>query len=112
MLLLIVLPFFMSYVLRTVAWQLILADNGWVVSRLRDIGLLGAGGPAAGLAHGGDRRHHLQLPAVHGAAAVRLAGEDRPAADRGRDRPLRQPRDGVPRSRCRSRCRASSPARC
>ena len=31
MLLLIVLPFFMSYVLRTVAWQLILADNGWVV---------------------------------------------------------------------------------
>src|SRR3954469_22897732 len=31
MLLMIVLPFFMSYVLRTVAWQLILADNGWVV---------------------------------------------------------------------------------
>ena len=43
MLLLIVLPFFMSYVLRTVAWQLILSDNGWVVSRLRDIGVLGAG---------------------------------------------------------------------
>ena len=34
MLLLIVLPFFMSYVLRTVAWQLILSDNGWVVARL------------------------------------------------------------------------------
>src|SRR3954449_11924125 len=44
MLLLIVLPFFMSYVLRTVAWQLILSDNGWVVSRLRDIGILGANG--------------------------------------------------------------------
>lgn len=43
MLLLIVLPFFMSYVLRTVAWQLILSDNGWVVARLRDVGLLGAG---------------------------------------------------------------------
>ena len=42
-LLLIILPFFMSYVLRTVAWQLILSDNGWVVSRLRDIGVLGAG---------------------------------------------------------------------
>src|SRR3954466_4757591 len=41
MLLLIILPFFMSYVLRTVAWQLILSDNGWVVSRLRDIGILG-----------------------------------------------------------------------
>jgi spermidine/putrescine transport system permease protein len=44
MLLLIILPFFMSYVLRTVAWQLILADDGWVVSRLRDIGLLGPDG--------------------------------------------------------------------
>ena len=29
----------MSYVLRTVSWQLILADNGWVVARLQDIGL-------------------------------------------------------------------------
>ena len=43
MLLLIVLPFFMSYVLRTVAWQLILSDNGWVVARLREIGILGPG---------------------------------------------------------------------
>ncbi len=40
MLLLIVLPFFMSYVLRTVAWQLILADGGWVVARLQDVGLV------------------------------------------------------------------------
>jgi spermidine/putrescine transport system permease protein len=40
MLLLIILPFFMSYVLRTVAWQLILSDNGWVVGVLRDIGVL------------------------------------------------------------------------
>jgi spermidine/putrescine transport system permease protein len=44
MLLLIVLPFFMSYVLRTVAWQLILADNGWVVARFQDLGLLSADG--------------------------------------------------------------------
>ena len=29
MLLLIILPFFMSYVLRTVSWQLILADPPW-----------------------------------------------------------------------------------
>jgi spermidine/putrescine transport system permease protein len=43
-LLLIILPFFTSYVLRTVAWQLILSDNGWVVERLRDVGLLGADG--------------------------------------------------------------------
>ncbi len=43
-LLLIVLPFFVSYVLRTVAWQLILSDSGWVVERLRDVGLLSADG--------------------------------------------------------------------
>lgn len=40
MLLLVILPFFMSYVLRTVSWQLILSDNGWVVERLRDVGLV------------------------------------------------------------------------
>jgi spermidine/putrescine transport system permease protein len=44
MLLLIVLPFFMSYVLRTVAWQLILADGGWVVKRLQDLGLVAPDG--------------------------------------------------------------------
>jgi spermidine/putrescine transport system permease protein len=43
-LLLIILPFFISYVLRTVAWQLILSDSGWVVSRLRDFGLLSQDG--------------------------------------------------------------------
>jgi len=43
-LLLIILPFFTSYVLRTVAWQLILSDSGWVVQRLRDVGLLSEGG--------------------------------------------------------------------
>jgi spermidine/putrescine transport system permease protein len=44
LLLLVILPFFVSYVLRTVSWQLILADNGWVADRLRDIGLLSADG--------------------------------------------------------------------
>ena len=43
-LLLIILPFFTSYVLRTVSWQLILSDNGWVVERLRDVGLVGEDG--------------------------------------------------------------------
>jgi spermidine/putrescine transport system permease protein len=43
-LLLIVLPFFMSYVLRTVSWQLILSDSGWVAERLRDVGLLAEDG--------------------------------------------------------------------
>ena len=44
MLLLIILPFFMSYVLRTVAWQLILSDDGWVVNALQAIGVLGDDG--------------------------------------------------------------------
>jgi spermidine/putrescine transport system permease protein len=44
MLLLIILPFFTSYLVRTIAWQTILADNGFVAERLRDVGLLGDGG--------------------------------------------------------------------
>jgi spermidine/putrescine transport system permease protein len=40
MLLLVILPFFVSYVLRTVSWQLILADTGWVVTALQDVGLV------------------------------------------------------------------------
>jgi spermidine/putrescine transport system permease protein len=43
-LLLIILPFFVSYVLRTVAWQLILSDDGRVVGFLRDVGLLSEDG--------------------------------------------------------------------
>ena len=43
-LLLIILPFFTSYVLRTVAWQLILSDSGWVAERMRDVGLLSEDG--------------------------------------------------------------------
>ena len=39
-LLLIILPFFVSYVLRTVAWQLILSDDGRVVGFFRTIGVL------------------------------------------------------------------------
>jgi len=44
MLLLIILPFFVSYVLRTVSWQLILSDDGFVVDALRTIGLVGEDG--------------------------------------------------------------------
>lgn len=40
-LLLVILPFFVSSVLRTVSWQLILFDDGWIVARFRDVGLLG-----------------------------------------------------------------------
>ncbi|MBJ7520921.1 MAG: ABC transporter permease [Solirubrobacteraceae bacterium] len=43
-LLLVILPFFVSSVLRTVSWQLILFDDGWIVARFRDLGLLGDDG--------------------------------------------------------------------
>lgn len=39
-LLLIILPFFTSMIVRTVAWQTLLADEGFVVSTLRSLGLL------------------------------------------------------------------------
>jgi spermidine/putrescine transport system permease protein len=44
LLLLIVLPFFTSYLIRTIAWQIILADDGWVVDALKAVGLLSEDG--------------------------------------------------------------------
>jgi spermidine/putrescine transport system permease protein len=44
LLLLIVLPFFTSYLVRTIAWQTILADDGWVVDTLKAVGLLSEDG--------------------------------------------------------------------
>ena len=44
LLLLVVLPFFTSYLVRTVSWQLILSDGGWVTERFRDVGLVGGDG--------------------------------------------------------------------
>ena len=40
LLLLVILPFFTSFLIRTLSWKLILADNGFVLAGLRDIGLL------------------------------------------------------------------------
>jgi len=39
-----VAPFFVTYLIRTLAWETILADQGPVVRFLRDIGILGSGG--------------------------------------------------------------------
>jgi spermidine/putrescine transport system permease protein len=43
-LLFIVAPFFVTYLIRTLAWETILADQGPVVRVLRDVGLLGSDG--------------------------------------------------------------------
>ena len=113
MLVLVIAPFFTSFLVRTLSWKLILADDGFVVNTLQFLHLLGEDGrllatPVAVVA-GPD----LQLPAVHGAAALREHRQDRPPADRGRQRPLRQPdRRASSRSPGRCRCPASSPGRC
>jgi spermidine/putrescine transport system permease protein len=37
---LVILPFFVTFLVRTIAWKTILADDGWVVNTLGQIGLL------------------------------------------------------------------------
>jgi len=44
LLLFIVAPFFVTYLLRTLAWETILSDHGFVVRTLQQLHLLGAGG--------------------------------------------------------------------
>ena len=43
LLLLIILPFFTAYIIRTLSFKLILADNGFILGALKDIGFLDAG---------------------------------------------------------------------
>jgi spermidine/putrescine transport system permease protein len=43
-LLLVVAPFFVTYLIRTLAWETILSDNGFVVHTLQNIGVLGPNG--------------------------------------------------------------------
>jgi spermidine/putrescine transport system permease protein len=44
LLLFIVAPFFVTYLIRTLAWQTILSDHGFVVRTLQNIHVLGSGG--------------------------------------------------------------------
>ncbi len=44
LLLFIIAPFFVTYLIRTLAWETILADQGPVVGFLRDVGILGEDG--------------------------------------------------------------------
>jgi spermidine/putrescine transport system permease protein len=44
MLVLVVAPFFTSFLLRTLAWKIVLADDGWIVSTLQTLGLLSDNG--------------------------------------------------------------------
>jgi spermidine/putrescine transport system permease protein len=38
---LVMVPFFTSFLLRTLAWETIFSDNGWVLTRLHDLHLIG-----------------------------------------------------------------------
>ncbi len=40
LLLLVILPFFTAYIIRTLSWKMILADNGMVFGPLKDLGIL------------------------------------------------------------------------
>jgi len=43
LLLLVILPFFTSFIIRTISWKFILADQGFVLGTLKDIGILDEG---------------------------------------------------------------------
>jgi spermidine/putrescine transport system permease protein len=43
LLLLVILPFFTAYIIRTLSWKLILADSGFVLGSLKDFGILEEG---------------------------------------------------------------------
>ena len=42
LLVMVIAPFFVSFILRTIAWRQILADEGWAVDALQAVGLLSA----------------------------------------------------------------------
>jgi spermidine/putrescine transport system permease protein len=44
MLVLVIAPFFTSFLVRTLSWKLILSDNGWVVNTLQFLHILGPNG--------------------------------------------------------------------
>jgi len=44
LLVLVVAPFFTSFLVRTLAWKTLLSDGGWVVSGLQSVGLLSSSG--------------------------------------------------------------------
>jgi spermidine/putrescine transport system permease protein len=44
LLLLVILPFFITYLVRTLSWQTILSDGGLIVSALKTVGVLGEDG--------------------------------------------------------------------
>ncbi len=94
LLLVIIAPFLTSYLLRVLAWKVILGDRGVINTALYELHLRVAR-PSGGLAHlqpvRGDARARLRLGAVRGAPDLRRARQPRRIVARGRRRPRRQP---------------------
>jgi spermidine/putrescine transport system permease protein len=44
LLLAVIVPFFVTYLIRTLSWETILEDEGWVVNTLKSLGILGPDG--------------------------------------------------------------------
>ena len=92
---LVVLPFWTSFLIRIYAWINILQRDGLLNQVLLALGIVD---DAAGLAldrHRGLYRHRLFLSAVHGAADLRDAREDGRDAARGRRRSRLPALEGV-----------------
>ncbi len=97
LLILVMLPFWTSYLIRTYAWMIILRDNGVLNSILQAIGLTErADHPAQHRLHRSILGHDLRLPAVRDPAALRLDRPPRPEPRPRRPRPLRERTPGVP----------------
>ena len=108
LLVLLVAPFWISYLMRMFAWTNLLDSGGYaaqVLNALLDRRALLRGRAARRrrlarrAADRGHPRARLRLRAVPDPAAVRGAGPDRPAHDRGRARPRRLARAGLPARR-------------
>ena len=96
LLILVMLPFWTSYLIRTYAWMIILGDNGVINWGLESLGRHQRPDPDAQHRLLGDPGHDLRLPAVRDPAAVRLDRPDGPQP--GRRRRATSTRTGARRS--------------
>ena len=78
-----ILPMWMNFLLRTLAWQTLLEKNGVINGILSFFGLPAQslintpGAIVLGMARSHRSWHGIQLPALHGSAHLQCAGEDR-----------------------------------
>ena len=113
MLLAVIAPFFTTYLIRTLAWETILSDNGFVVHTLQNARPRLERRPRPGDQLGRDRGPHLQLPPLHDPADLRQPRAARHEPGGGGEGPVRVVPPGLPEGDpSRSRCPALWPGRC